>query len=73
VIQGRQEINRKLKILEYAKNIGDVSKTCRFFLVCPGRVYKGTSSYSIIQPRATRRPLFHKDRSWPKAIFRGAL
>ena len=32
-----------------------------------------TSNNSIITVVATRWPLFHKGRSWPIAIFRGAV
>ena len=34
---------------------------------------KRTSINSIFSIQATRWPLFHKGRSWPKPIFRGAL
>ena len=34
--QDQREINLKLRALEYAKDIGNVSKACRF-MVCLGR------------------------------------
>jgi hypothetical protein len=37
------------------------------------RTFKRTSNNSIFSLPATRWPLFHKDSSWPKAIFSGAL
>ena len=29
--QDQREINRKLRVLEYAKEIGKISKACRFY------------------------------------------
>jgi len=37
------------------------------------KTVKKASIYSVLFPRATRRPLSYKGRSWPKTIFRGAL
>ena len=34
--------------------------------------FKGVSIYSVVFSKATRKPLFYKGRSWPKAIFRDA-
>jgi hypothetical protein len=32
--KAQQDIARKLKVLNYAKEIGNVSKTCRYFGIC---------------------------------------
>ena len=36
----QQDISRKLKILQHAKTIGNVSKTCRYFGICRETFYK---------------------------------
>ena len=36
----QQDIARKLKILNHAKNINNVSKTCRYFGICRETFYK---------------------------------
>ena len=36
----QQDIARKLKVLNYAKEIGNISKTCRYFGICRETFYK---------------------------------
>lgn len=36
----QHNISRKLKVLSYAKEIGNVSKTCRYFGICREIFYK---------------------------------
>lgn len=56
----QQDISRKLKVLDYAKEIGNISKTCRYFGICretlpgiPGRprIEEGTALYYSLLER----------------------
>ena len=42
----QREIQRKLRILEYAEKIGDVSKTCRYFGIGRASFYRWRKAYS---------------------------
>ena len=41
----QQDIARKLKVLNYAKEIGNISKTCRYFGICRETFYKWKRAY----------------------------
>ena len=41
----QQDIHRKLKVLNHAKNIGNVSKTCRYFGICRETFYSWRRAY----------------------------
>ena len=41
----QREIRRKLRVLEYADSIGDVSKTCRYFGVGRASFYRWRDAY----------------------------
>lgn len=41
----QREIQRKLRILEYAEKIGDVSKTCRYFGIGRASFYRWRKAY----------------------------
>ena len=43
--QDQREINRKLRVLEYAKEIGNVSKACRFYGLSRQGFYKWKRAY----------------------------
>ena len=40
------DISRKLKILNYAQEIGNIVKTCRYFGICRETFYKWKRAYS---------------------------
>jgi len=44
-IKHQQDITRKLKILNYAKKIGNIAKTCRYFGICRETFYKWKRIY----------------------------
>lgn len=43
--RAEQDIARKLKVLSYAKEIGNISKTCRYFGICRETFYKWKRAY----------------------------
>jgi len=43
--KSQQDISRKLKILNHAKKISNVSKTCRYFGICRETFYKWKRAY----------------------------
>jgi len=42
----QREIQRKLRVLEHADKIGDVSKTCRYFGIGRATFYRWRKAYS---------------------------
>ncbi len=54
--QDQREINRKLRVLEYAKEIGNVSKACRFYGLSRQGFYKWKRAYDRLgEPGLVRR------------------
>ena len=45
--QAERDINRKLKVLNYAKEKGNVAKTCRYFGISRAIFYLWKKSYDI--------------------------
>ena len=43
----QHDISRKLKALNYAKEIGDVSKTCRYFGICRETFYTWKRAFEV--------------------------
>lgn len=43
--KAQQDISRKLKVLNYAKKIRNISKTCRYFGICRETFYKWKRAY----------------------------
>ena len=41
----QREIRRKLRILEHAEKVGDVSKTCRYFGIARASFYRWRAAY----------------------------
>ena len=44
--QALRDISKKLKVLNYAKEIGNISKTCRYFGICRETFYTRIFSMS---------------------------
>lgn len=44
--KAQQDISRKLKVLNYAEEIGNISKTCRYFGICRETFYKWKRAYA---------------------------
>ena len=69
--QAHRDIAKKLKVLNYAKEIGNISKTCRYFGICRETFYTWKRAYlsdgdkGLIDSRPC--PENHKLRI-PKAI-----
>jgi len=47
-IKGQADICRKLKVLNYAKSNGNISKTCRYFGISWETYYKWKKDYEAI-------------------------
>ena len=45
--KAKDDIRRKLKVLNYAKEIGNVSKTCRYFGISRESFYQWKRAYEI--------------------------
>jgi transposase-like protein len=43
--QALRDISKKLKVLNYAKEIGNISKTCRYFGICRETFYTWKRAY----------------------------
>lgn len=43
--QAQRNIAKKLKVLNYAKEIGNISKTCRYFGICRETFYSWKRAY----------------------------
>ena len=43
--RAEHDISRKLKVLNHAKEIGNISKTCRYFGICRETFYTWKRSY----------------------------
>ena len=52
----QRDIRRKLRLLEYAKKIGDVSKACRYFGTVKG---KSNTVFASILRRSLEQILLH--------------
>ena len=48
----QHDISRKLKVLNYAEEIGNISKTCRYSGICRETFYKWKRAY---EERATEQ------------------
>jgi len=46
--QSERDTRRKLRILGHAEQIGDVSKTCRYFCIARGSFYRWRAALSGI-------------------------
>ncbi|WP_022664558.1 helix-turn-helix domain-containing protein [Desulfospira joergensenii] len=44
--QAQRDINRKLKVLNHAKDSGNVSKTCRYFGIARTTFYEWKNNYA---------------------------
>jgi len=45
--RAEHDISRKLKVLNHAKEIGNISKTCRYFGICRETFYKWKRAYAV--------------------------
>ena len=58
-----QRISRKLKVLNYAKEIGNVSKTCRYFWICRETFYQWKRLYEAHGEQALMNNKLGKNNS----------
>jgi len=69
--KAQHDISRKLKVLNYAKEINNISKTCRYFGICRETFYKWKRAYEANGKEALLNnkpcPKNHKLRI-PKAV-----
>jgi len=45
--KAQHDISRKLKVLNYAKEHGNVAKTCRYFGICRETFYQWRRAYEV--------------------------